>query len=229
MLPTNFLRAGGGSGGGGSGGGGGGGGGFRIGRRFNFDFENPLDIIIVIIAIIISLLGGGGVYVQTVYEGKKNSKKLMKMLSKKDSAWKYKDLQKYVRNAYFLIQQSWTELDMTPAKYVMSEELFNDYQEQLKQMRYKHKRSVLEKIKLIEAVPVSVYDNDDDDLDFVWFFIHGKMIDYTIDTYTKEMLDGKKSETEFGEYWKFDRTKDGSWVLEKILQKNQSDLITFTR
>ena len=54
------------------------------------------------------------------------------------------------------------------------------------------------------------------------------MVDYTIDTETKEIIDGKNTifGVSFIEYWKFVRKGD-KWVLSKILQNDEKDKIIF--
>lgn len=52
------------------------------------------------------------------------------------------------------------------------------------------------------------------------------MVDYTIDTTTQLKLEGNTSATSFIEYWQFIR-RENVWVLNKILQKNETDKIPF--
>lgn len=53
------------------------------------------------------------------------------------------------------------------------------------------------------------------------------MIDYTIDTTTKEIKDGSTKSSEFIEYWRFIRNKE-SFVLDEIAQKEDKNLDAFT-
>ena len=93
-------------------------------------------------------------------------------------------------------------------------------------MKYKNQRNVLEKISLVSALPVAVYDDSDNSRDYIWFYIKGRMVDYTIDTETQLIVEGSTSPSSFVEYWKFVRKND-SWVLSNILQKNEEDQIPF--
>ena len=129
-------------------------------------------------------------------------------------------------DAYMAIQEAWANMDMTPAKRYMSDELFDNFQTQLNWTKYKNQKHIMENIQLLNALPVAVHDDRDNSRDYVWFYIKGKMVDYTIDTNTQLIVEGKTMPSSFVEYWQFIR-KDGRWVLNKILQKDESDQIPF--
>ena len=150
----------------------------------------------------------------------------MKKISQSDNAWKYKDIETIVSDCFYAVQNAWTKTDMTNAKEYMTDDLCDKWQTKLNWMEYKNERNVLEKISLVKALPVAVYDDDDDSRDFIWFFIKGRMVDYTIDTTTMQKKDGSTLPTSFVEYWQFVR-KDDKWILNEILQKNESDKIPF--
>jgi predicted lipid-binding transport protein (Tim44 family) len=133
-----------------------------------------------------------------------------------------------VRTTYFAVQKAWSNLDMTPAKRYMSESLFDNFQTQLNWMKLKDQRNILKKVKLKEAIPVSLYDSEDDTQDLVWFYIKGRMIDYTIDTKTNMKIDGSSVAEGFCEYWQFVRREGNTWVLNRVLQKDEGDQIAFT-
>lgn len=222
------LRAGGGSGGGGGGTGGGSTGTHHHTHTNSNGNASPYGGIIGLgLFLLFSSLTGILLRFKLFKYGR-NTKKLMKMLEKKDSAWKYKNLQKRVRNAYFLIQKSWTAMDMTPAEGVMSKSLFDEFQTKLAWMEYRRQRNVLKRIRLSEAVPVSVYDDENNELDYVWFYIKGSMADYIINTETNETVSGSTSSEGFAEYWQFTRNSKGDWVLNKILQEDEADKIAFS-
>ena len=149
------------------------------------------------------------------------------MLEHKDHAWKYAHLQKNVKNAYFSIQNAWSNLDMTPAKDYMSDALFEEFQEKLREMKRLKERNVLEKIRLLDAAPVALYDSADNSQDFVWILLKGKMVDYRIDTERGVKVAGSKQAEKFVEYWQFIRKEGDRWVLNKILQQVEGDEFPF--
>ena len=151
----------------------------------------------------------------------------MKQMKKSDNAWKYKDISSTVEKGFLAIQRAWANMDMSTASQYMSEELLSSFETKLSWMEYKGQKNVLDKIKLLKALPVAVNDDIDNSRDYIWFYIKGRMVDYTIDTSTKEIVDGSKHASSFVEYWQFVR-KDDNWVLNCILQKDEEDQIPFT-
>ena len=148
-------------------------------------------------------------------------------MRKSDNAWKYKNVLSDVKESFPAIQKAWANMDMSPAAKYMTEELAEDFQTKLNWMSYKNQKNVMENIQLLKALPVAVHDDRDNSRDFVWFYIKGKMVDYTIDTNTQLVVEGSTSPSSFVEYWQFIRKGD-SWVLNKILQKNEEDQIPFS-
>ena len=116
---------------------------------------------------------------------------------------------------------------MTDATKYLSDELLESFNIKLNWMKHRKEKNILKNITLLKTLPVSVYDDSDNSRDHIWFYIKGKMVDYTINTETMTKTDGSKSTTSFVEYWQYIR-KDDRWVLNKILQKNEEDKIAFT-
>jgi len=224
------LRAGGGgSGGGGSGGGSGSSGGGSShhthgGMRRGSILSNILSSIMFIFVV----AGTTIIFKFKLFKYSKKSKKLIAMLGDKDHVWKFDNILKQVEATYFAIQNAWTKCDMAPAQKYMTEELYDQFNTKINWMVYRNKKNVLEKIRLLSCDPVSVYDDTDNLRDYVWFYIKGSMVDYIIDTTTNLKIEGNTAPEKFEEYWQFTRNKDGKWVLNKILQKNESEQIVFT-
>jgi len=158
-------------------------------------------------------------------KSKLKNKNLMSKFEKLDSAWKYKDIEKQVIDAYFNIQNAWTKQDMKIAKPYITEDLYNNLNIKIEWMKVRNRKNILKKIKLIDPIPISVNDDEDNMKDNVWYYIEGSMIDYTIDTTTNKIIEGNKFKTRFVEYWKFVRNEKNKWVLSKILQENEKDKI----
>ena len=217
---TVTLRAGGGGGGGGGGSGGGG-----SSHHTSHGTKNASLIDYLMLPFI--LFSSSIIFYITLSKRSRASKKLMKQITQSDSAWKYEDISKTVRDAFYSIQNAWTNMDMSTSSKYMSYELYTEFQTKLNWMAYRHERNILEKIKLIDALPVSVHDDPDNSRDHVWFYIKGKMVDYTVNTETQSRIDGSTLSTSFVEYWQFVRQND-SWVLNKILQKDESYKINFS-
>ena len=216
------LRAGGGS----SSGGGGGGGSSSGSSSHSSGRGRPMTLFDYILLPFVLFSSSIAFYIRLSKRSRK-SKKLMKQMMQSDSAWKFKEVSADVADAYMAIQGAWANMDMTPAKRYMSDELFDEFQTQLNWTKYKNKKHVMENIQLLKSLPVAVHDDRDNSRDYVWFYIKGKMVDYTIDTNTQLIVEGKTAPSSFVEYWQFIR-KDGRWVLNKILQKDEENKIPFT-
>lgn len=160
-------------------------------------------------------------------KSKEQSKRKMKAIAGKDNTWNYKELDEQVVEAYFVIQEGWKNNDLTKASKFMSTDLIEQFQTKLNWMEMQNKKNIMDKIELIEAFPISVYDDLEDEKDFVWYYIKGKMIDYIIDTKTGEKLEGNTNKKSFIEYWQFKKNKENQWLLSKILQEDEKDNIPF--
>lgn len=155
-----------------------------------------------------------------------NSKRLLKLLDDKDKSWNYRNIEQQVINTFYLVQESWTNMDMSASKEYMDDDLYETFNTKLEWMQMGNKRNILKKIKLINLKPISIYDDEDDSKDLIWFYIKGKMVDYIINTETNEKIEGNDYSKSFVEFWKFVK-KDEKWVLAKILQKDEENLIKF--
>ena len=87
----------------------------------------------------------------------------------------------------------------------------------------RHEQNILQNQKLLAALPVAVNDFQGEDRDYMWVYIKAKMIDYTIDDRTMEVISGSKNSASFVEYWKLIK-EIGCWVLDEIRQKNEFNL-----
>ena len=64
------------------------------------------------------------------------------------------------------------------------------------------------------------------DWEHTWRIIYS-VVDYTINDSTRAKISGSRSPASFVEYWQFVR-RDGQWVLNRVLQKNESGQIDFS-
>ena len=158
----------------------------------------------------------------------RKARKVKKKIKQSDYAWKFKDIYSTVNESFTAIQTAWSNMDMTPASQYMSDNLFDSFQTKLNWMTYRNEKNVLKNIKLVQAFPVAVNADSNDTFCYVWFYIKGRMVDYIIDTKTQLVVSGKTDVSSFVEYWQFTREK-GKWVLNKILQEDESNQIEFNK
>ncbi len=157
----------------------------------------------------------------------RKAKRLMKQMAQSDNAWKYSDLSETVYYSYMAFQNAWTDRSLSSAAKYLSAELFAEFQEKIDWMKVRGEINILLDIELLKALPVAVHDDPDNSRDYVWFYIKGRMVDYTVDENTMTKISGSTSATSFIEYWQYVR-RDGSWVVNKILQGDEYDRITCT-
>ena len=143
----------------------------------------------------------------------------------KATTWKYKEVEQRVMNAYFTIEKSWAKGDMSNAKSYMDQYLYNRFVIKLNWQEMQHKKNILKRISLIDAAPIALSDDEDNSKDFLWVYIHGRMVDYTIDTETNKKIEGSYQTTSFIEFWQFRKNDKEEWVLCKIFQKEEFDKI----
>lgn len=230
-APAVSLRAGGGGSGGSGGGGSGSGGSSSDGGSYaHSDTGQPQTLFNSVLQFILMpfvLFSSSIIFFIRLTKRSRKSKKLIKQIMQRDSAWKYEEISAAVNDGFYAIQTAWSNMDMTAASQYLSDELCGSFQTKLNWMKYRNQRNILKNISLVQALPVAVHNDLDNSHDYIWFYIKGKMIDYTIDTNTQEKIEGSTLPAAFVEYWQFVR-KENSWVLNKILQKDESERIPFS-
>jgi predicted lipid-binding transport protein (Tim44 family) len=136
------------------------------------------------------------------------------------------EIQEQVKNAYFVIQECWKRQDPDYAKDYMSQKCYDDFVMKLGWMQVRNEVPVQKNERLLSAVPVHTFDDLGKDQDYIWYLIHGKMIDYVVDEKTGRMIRGSRKNEAFYEYWKFIHL-NGHWVLDEIRQKDEMDIDEF--
>lgn len=128
--------------------------------------------------------------------------------------------EKYVKHAYFVIQECWRRQDTSYAEKYLSKNLIQNWNSKLGWMEVNHEKPVQERVRFLNAAPVFAFDKEGEEHDRVIYLIHGRMIGYYINIDTGEVVRGKTSPETFYEYWVFIR-EDGRWVLDEIRQKDE--------
>jgi len=148
------------------------------------------------------------------------SKALLARLNAVDSTWDLNKIKKRIEIAFFKIQDAWMQRDQNLAKEYMSERLYHKHKLQTDQMIAANRQNILEGIDLIEAEIVQIADFKDDSQDSIWVYIKGSMIDYIVNSQTREVISGDEVRTSrFKELWKLIRNADNDWVVDEIDQE----------
>ncbi len=225
-LPTPvYARAGG--GGGSSGGAGSGSSGHSSSSHRSTGPYSPIVNVIQTGAFCLFASAGSIIFSVNLYKKKKKSQNLLKEIDDSDQSWNQDSLNHHIEETYYSVQQAWSKKDLSTLQKYLSPQLYERWLIKLNFMDLRHEENVLKNIKLLDYKIVSVHDFQENEKDSFWVYINGKMIDYTIDTTTKEIKDGSTKPSEFIEYWRFIRNKE-SFVLDEIAQKEDKNLDAFT-
>ncbi len=194
----------------------------HYGRR---GYSSPLSNIISAIIFIIIIFASTIILYFKVLRASFNSKRYLRLLDNKDITFKYKTIEKRVIETFYVVEEAWTNNDISKAKDYMDKDLYENFKSKLEWMDINNRRNILKKIRLVNLKPVSVYNDLDDNKDLIWFYIKGKMIDYIVDTKAKSIISGNTKNKSFVEFWKFVKDDDNEWVLSEILQEDESKKI----
>ena len=151
LQVTCLARAGG--GGSGSGGGSGGSGGSHSSSRSygRSRRSSPIGALINNGIIVFMVCGGSIAFAWKVRKAGWASKKQIRAFEKTDGNWNYKEMQGYVRQAYFEIQECWRRQDVDYAKDYLSRELRENWRTKLAWMEMRDEEEVQEDVRLLSA------------------------------------------------------------------------------
>ena len=137
------------------------------------------------------MAGAGGIlFAVHLHKKKRTSARMLKKIDDMDYRWNEEVLDQRVKDVYFAVQQAWSDMDRDTLKELLSEDLYDCWCTKLSFMEISHEKNILKDIELLDLKIVSVNDFKDDTKDFCWYYIKGRMIDYTIDTDSNEYKEG---------------------------------------
>ena len=144
-------------------------------------------------------------------------KKQMQTLDDQDEFWNNERIKKAVQESYYKIQEAWSNQDIETLKKYLTPDLLDAWTTKLNWYEYQGKRNILKNIRLIEQDVINLYDSKNDDEDYFWVYIEGKMDDHMIDENQRVI---EKNTDIFIEYWKFKR-QGQSILLDEIKQEDE--------
>ena len=100
-------------------------------------------------------------------------------------------MKKYVKHAYFVIQECWRRQDTSYAEKYLSKNLIQNWNSKLGWMEVNHEKPVQERVRFLNAAPVFAFDKEGEEHDRVIYLIHGRMIGYYINIDTGEVVTWK--------------------------------------
>jgi Uncharacterized protein conserved in bacteria len=186
--------------------------------------EHPTLIeTIIIIVIIIAVIIIAKIVIRNIRLAKMKNKNIstMESLSKLDSKWNYDNINRDIKDAFYMIQISWKERNEDFAREYMSDYMYCKHKLQIEDMKIRKEKNILENMILLEAKPIGLQDFAGINKDYIWVQIKAKAKDYMVNEETNEVIKGKISrDVHFEEYWKFIRNEK-RWVLDSIKQVDQ--------
>ncbi|MBX0313218.1 MAG: Tim44 domain-containing protein [Sulfurihydrogenibium sp.] len=119
------------------------------------------------------------------------------------------------KNIFYDIQKAWSSGDLSPVKNFLTDRMYQYLEEQLKELKDKGLKNIVEnpKIENLEIVHVE----EDGDSKVVIVKIDASAIDYTIDSNGNTVEGDKHNPVSFTEYWAF-VGKALNWRLDDIKQ-----------
>ena len=147
-------------------------------------------------------------------------KKQLKVLDDQDEFWNELRIKKEVKEAYYTIQKAWTLQDMETLKEYLTDNMYGVFETKINWNEFQGKRNVLNDIQLLKHDVVSLYDSINDDEDYFWVYIEGKMVDEMRDQ-ENQLLESYRGV--FVEYWKFKRAGNRI-LLDEIKQKDEYEI-----
>lgn len=188
--------------------------------------SNPIGAFIQLVILATVASGGSIVFIKKARRANKRSHRTMRALAQIEENWNPNEIQRQVEEAYFQIQECWRRMDISYGAPYLSEELQKDFDTKIQWMKIRNEEVVQENVKLLNAMPIAVIDEEGEEKDTIWYLIHGKMTGYYIDKNTRLIVRGKRRPEAFYEYWKF-IYRNKRWVLSEIKQKNEMDIDSF--
>ncbi len=132
-----------------------------------------------------------------------------------DRAFEAERFKDFVAEAFGRFQDAWHARDLTPVRAMMTAELFDLVDEDVKRMLADGVTNRLEaeegEVDLVEAW-------QEDGQDFITARLTAQMIEYTMDVTSRQIVDGDaENPKDFVEHWTFTRPSGpGDWTLAAI-------------
>ncbi|MDD5642921.1 MAG: Tim44 domain-containing protein [Syntrophales bacterium] len=135
-----------------------------------------------------------------------------------DSYFDETRFQDWCMDAFFQIQGSWANRDMTPVKNMLTEEMYRLLQEDAANLKAQGQINRLENIAVRSVDITEAWQESGQD--YITVRVYANLLDYNVDDKSGEVVSGSKTEpVKFEEYWTFTRpVGNNPWQLSSIQQ-----------
>jgi predicted lipid-binding transport protein (Tim44 family) len=126
--------------------------------------------------------------------------------------------QEWCIDVFFKIQAGWANRDMSSARNLLTEELYQLLQQDADRLKAEKKINRLENIAVRSVDLTEAWQESG--ADYLTVRMYASLLDYNVDESTGQVLDGSKTDpVKFEEYWTFSRpVGDNPWQLSAIQQ-----------
>lgn len=171
------------------------------------------------------IFGGTPITAYIIYERKlsqsaRASKKIMKMLDQKDSAWKYENIMPRFKQIFEAVSNAQIQSDFDLASSHTTDTMFEKLKMQQTWAQQLQKSRTPSRIKLLDARPVAVFDCHDDECDHIWFYVEWSAFEHS------GPYGITKSMNEYKGFWQLKRCQS-VWKLADIVDKDKGDKLIF--
>ncbi|MFZ5452023.1 MAG: Tim44 domain-containing protein [Thermodesulfobacteriota bacterium] len=135
-----------------------------------------------------------------------------------DSSFDETRFQDWCMDAFFKIQGSWANRDMTPVRNMLTEEMYRLLQEDAANLKAEGQINRLENIAVRSVDLTEAWQEAGQD--YITVRVYANLLDYNVDDKTGEVVSGSKTDpVKFEEYWTFTRpVGNNPWQLSAIQQ-----------
>ena len=161
------------------------------------------------------------VYAPPALEGGTENSKIegLRHIREMDPSFNEKAFKDLSEDIFFKIQGAWTRRDLSNVRQLLSQEMFNVFQQDVNRMLAEKQINRLENIAVREVEIVEAGQKRGEE--FVTARFYANLLDYTADDKTGQIISGSSSDpVKFVEYWTFSRNVgEKNWVLAGISQE----------
>jgi len=161
------------------------------------------------------------VYAPPALEAATEDSKLegLRHIREMDPSFNEKAFKDLAEDIFFKIQGAWTRRDLSNVRQLLSQEMFNVFQQDVNRMFAEKQINRLENIAVREVEIVEAGQKRGEE--FVTARFYANLLDYTSDDKTGQIISGSSSDpVKFVEYWTFSRNVgEKNWVLAGISQE----------
>ncbi|HUW65761.1 MAG TPA: TIM44-like domain-containing protein [Spirochaetia bacterium] len=130
-----------------------------------------------------------------------------------------------VKQAFFILQDSWSRLDLSGSRDYLTADLYSLYEEKLSQMRERGERDIIRDINLRDQDISFIYSRMDEERQSFIAMIFASMYDYVTNPAGEVISGNRDKKLYFREFWEF-VWQDEAWKLVRI---HEEDSVTIGR